>query len=125
MAEDPRQGLGRRGEQLAADYLVAQGFTIVERNWRCAEGEIDIVAREEEVWAFVEVRTRRGRRGPSPEQSLTPRKWRKLIELAQLYLYTHQMSEETAWRIDFVAVEMDERGTLQRVELFRNAITGW
>ena len=57
-----RQGLGRRGEQLAADRLAALGYEIVERNFRCEAGEIDVVARWQTTWVFVEVRTRRGTR---------------------------------------------------------------
>lgn len=124
MQADPRKGLGRRGEQLAARYLEREGYMILDTNWRCAGGEIDIIAQEGEMLAFVEVRTRRGSRGPTPEQSITPAKRSKLIELAQTYLQHHHLTD-TQWRIDFVAVEMDRRGVLQRVELFRNAITGW
>ncbi len=124
MSGDPRQGLGARGEQLAAEHLERQGYVIVDTNWRCAAGEVDIIGREGEVLAFVEVRTRRGRRGPTPEQSLTPAKQAKLIEVARTYLQEHALTD-ARWRIDFVAVEMDRRGVLQRIELLRNAVTGW
>ena len=121
---DPRQGLGARGEQLAAQHLEDEGYTILEANWRCAAGELDIIAQEDETLAFVEVRTRRGRRGPTPEQSMTPANQAKLVELARAYLQEHDLTA-VQWRIDFVAVEMDGRGVLQRVELIRNAVTGW
>ncbi|MFQ5855577.1 MAG: YraN family protein [Anaerolineae bacterium] len=124
MPRDPRKGLGARGEQLAARHLESEGYTIVDTNWRCAAGELDIIAREGEIFVFVEVRTRRGRRGPTPEQSITPAKQARLIELARTYLHEHDLTD-TQWRIDFVAVEMDGRGVLQRVQLIRNAITGW
>ena len=124
MSQDPRKRLGARGEQLAAQHLEAQGYTILDRNWRCAAGELDIIAQEGETLAFVEVRTRRGSAGPTPEQSITPAKQAKLIELAQTYLQEHHLAD-TQWRIDFVAVEMDGRGVLRRVELIRNAVTGW
>ncbi|MBS1252821.1 MAG: hypothetical protein MAG451_01863 [Anaerolineales bacterium] len=124
MTKDPRQGLGERGEQLAVQRLEREGYTIVDTNWRCAGGELDIIAGEGEVLAFVEVRTRRGPRGPTPEQSLTSVKQTKLIELARTYLQEQDLTM-IEWRIDFVAVEMDGRGVLQRVELIRNAVTGW
>ncbi|MFQ5343243.1 MAG: YraN family protein [Anaerolineae bacterium] len=124
MSQDPRKSLGARGEQLAAQHLEAQGFTILDRNWRCAAGELDIIAWEGETLAFVEVRTRRGSAGPTPEQSITPAKQAKLIQLAQTYLQEHHLTD-AQWRIDFVAVEMDGRGVLRRVELIRNAVTGW
>jgi hypothetical protein len=69
-AEYKRQ-LGRRGEDLATAYLRQQGYVILARNWRCPVGEIDIVAREGEILAFVEVRTRRGDRFGTPEESIT------------------------------------------------------
>lgn len=124
MSRDQRKGLGARGEQLAARHLESEGYTILDTNWRCAAGELDIIAQEGEILAFVEVRTRRGRRGPTPEQSITPAKQAKLIELARTYLYENDLTE-TQWRIDFVAVEMDQRGVLQRIELIRHAVTGW
>lgn len=124
MAKDPRQGLGEQGELLAAQHLEEEGYTILDTNWRCTAGELDIIAQENDTLAFVEVRTRRGRRGPTPEQSLTPAKRTKLIELARTYLQEHELTT-VRWRIDFVAVVMDGRGVLQRVELLRNAVTGW
>ena len=54
-----RSQLGNRGEQLAAQYLVQRGYTLIARNWRCAHGEIDIVALADSSIVFVEVRTRR------------------------------------------------------------------
>lgn len=124
MSKDPRQGLGARGEQLAVEHLESEGYTILDTNWHCAAGEVDIIAWEGKILAFVEVRTRRGRRGPTPEQSLTLAKQAKLIELARMYLQEHDLSH-IQWRIDFVAVEMDGQGVLQRVQLIRNAVTGW
>lgn len=109
---------------MAGEHLQAEGYTILDTNWRCASGEVDIIAREGDVLAFVEVRTRRGRRGPTPEQSLTPAKQAKLIELARTYLQERDLTD-VPWRIDFVAVEMDGRGVLQRVDLIRHAVTGW
>lgn len=74
--------------------------------------------------AFVEVRTRRGTRGPRPEQSLTRAKQERLVTLGRLYLDQHGLTD-VQWRIDFVAVEMDSRGALVRVELITNAVSGW
>jgi len=97
------------------------GYVVRERNWRCAAGEIDIVAEEGSCLVFVEVRTRRGREYGTPEESVTPAKQAKLVELAQTYLQEHRWDGD--WRIDVVAVEMTSRGTLLRVELIKNAVT--
>ncbi len=78
-----RHMLGKRGEQYAAQYLTEHGYTIRARNWRCRMGEIDLVTEKDEVLIFVEVRTRRGDRLGTPEESITPAKRAKLIAAAQ------------------------------------------
>jgi putative endonuclease len=116
-----RRKLGRRGEELAAARLEERGYVVRERNWRCSVGEIDIVAEHGDCLAFVEVRTRRGRKYGTPEESVTPAKQAKLVELAQTYLQEHRWDGD--WRIDVVAVEMTSGGKLLRVELIKNAVT--
>jgi putative endonuclease len=118
-----RQGLGRRGESLAAEKLAALGYAVVARNYRCAAGEIDLIARHGETWVFVEVRARRGGKFGAPENSITPRKRRHLISAAQSYLQEHQLAD-VPWRIDVVAVELSPRGDLLRVDVIENAIQG-
>ena len=84
--KDPRQALGKLGERLAADYLRRQGYRIHETNFRCPFGELDIVASEGDVLAFVEVRTRRGDSHGSAQESVTPRKQHRLRQVAEAYL---------------------------------------
>ena len=119
---DDRRGLGRRGEELAARHLAARGYDIVARNWRCEAGELDLVARDSAGLVFVEVRTRRGGALGTPEESITPAKQARLISLAEAYVQVHDWPGD--WRIDVVAVEMDRRGRLLRVEQYENAVTG-
>lgn len=111
-----RIGLGRRGEELAVRELRRRGYEIVERNWRCAVGEVDIVARRGQAWAFVEVRTRRGEAFGTPAESITPKKQARMQAVAERY-----MAEHALWEADgqllVVAVEMDPAGHLQRVEV--------
>jgi len=118
-----RKRLGAWGERIAATHLEAAGYHIVARNWRCRQGEIDLVARAGKMLVFVEVKTRRGRRMGAPEEAFTPRKARKLIQLAQLYLAEYDL--DVAWRIDLVAVELDKTGKLLRCEHIPNAVLGW
>ncbi len=103
---DRRQHLGRRGEQAAAAYLQAKGYTILARNLRCGRGEIDILAARDGLLVFVEVRTRRSSRFLSPEESVTPRKQAHLLAAAESYLQEHPDSPET-WQFDLIAVEGD------------------
>ncbi|MDX1664977.1 MAG: YraN family protein [Candidatus Promineifilaceae bacterium] len=119
-----RKRLGQWGERVAALHLEAKGYSIMERNWRCERGEIDLVARAGEIVLFVEVRTRRGRHLGTPEESITPRKAKKLLSLAARYIAERNLSD-VDWRVDLVAVELDRRGKLVRCEHIPNAIRGW
>lgn len=118
---DRRRALGKLGEDLAAQRLIARGYVIRDRNWRCAEGELDIVAEKDSVLVLVEVRTRRGDRFGTPEESITPAKRAKLLVVAQAYLDEHDETDRD-WRIDVVAIEMGARGEVARFEQIENAI---
>ncbi len=118
-----RKRLGDAGEGIAACELIRRGYVVRERNWRCPEGELDIVAEQGDTLVFVEVRTRRGDHFGTPEESITPAKRAHLIASAQAYLQAHPL-EERDWRIDVVAVEMSLHGELVRVDVIENAIQG-
>ncbi|MEO8082569.1 MAG: YraN family protein [Ardenticatenales bacterium] len=117
---DDRRPLGARAEQDAADRLTASGWTILERNWRHRRGELDIVARDGDTLVFVEVRSRRGARFGSPEESVDARKQARLVALAQGYVAGAGWSGP--WRIDVVAVNVDAEGAPLRWAHYRNAV---
>lgn len=117
-----RQRLGRLGERLAAETLAARGYTIVARNWRCPTGEIDIVAQEGDSLVVVEVRTRSGDAYGTPEESVTPAKQAKLVELGQTYVQEHGW--DGPWRIDVVALQFNRSGRLQRLTVIESAVEG-
>lgn len=121
---DPRRRLGQWGENVAALHLEAGGLALVERNWRCRSGEIDLVARDGETIVFVEVKTRRGRDFGAPEEALTAHKAKKLMQLGEIYMAEHEL-DDVNWRIDLVAVELDESGLLLRCDHIPNAVLGW
>lgn len=98
--------VGRYGEDLAARYLSDHGLAVLERNWRCELGEIDIVAREGDTLVVCEVKTRRGLNYGSPLESITYRKLAKLRKLSGRWLHAHQL-RPAAIRIDVVAVLFD------------------
>jgi len=116
-----RKELGNTGEKLARDFLKKKGYKIRDTNFRCREGEIDIVAEKKGCLVFVEVRTKASSGFGSPEESVTFAKKEKLIASALTYLNNHQNLPES-WRIDFVAVELDQKGKATRIELVENAI---
>ncbi len=113
--------LGRLGEDAAARHLAATGYTLVARNWRCASGELDLVARQGDQMVFVEVRTRRGSQ-THPEASVGSIKARRLTMLAYTYLECAGLSAESAWRIDVIAVEIDFAGRVTRLEQIEYAV---
>jgi putative endonuclease len=104
MSTDPRRKLGAFAEGLAASFLESLGYRVLERNWRCRLGEIDLICREAETLVFVEVRARRGTRFGTPEESLDGRKRRRLERLATAYVQSS--SWLGAWRIDVVTVRI-------------------
>jgi putative endonuclease len=81
-----RKRLGERGEDAAAAFLGRSGMTVVERNWRCSAGEVDIVALDGRTIVLVEVKTRRTVRKGTPEEAVTPAKRRRYAKLAAAYL---------------------------------------
>lgn len=106
---DGRHQLGQNGENLAVHYLQQKGYTVLQTNWRCQYGEIDIIARDGAVVVFVEVRTRRAMTTEPALESITPRKQARLVRLAQAYLNAMDM-DDTRWRIDLIAIAMPYRG---------------
>lgn len=83
------RALGDYGERLAARYLGDQGFTIIDRNWRCARGEIDIVAADGACLVVCEVKTRSSDTFGAPFEAVTPSKARRLRRLAGLWVESH------------------------------------
>lgn len=110
-AANRKHSLGVRGEQMAREYLVRQGYTILATNWHCTYGEVDIVAQQAETIIFVEVRARRA--GASHAfASITPHKQQKLILAAQSYLSAHGL-EDVPCRFDAIAVSSAPDGSLR------------
>jgi putative endonuclease len=103
------QAIGQYGEDLAAKHLVAAGFAILERNWRCELGEIDIVARDGDTLVVCEVKTRRGLNYGSPLESITYRKLATLRSLAGRWLSQYG-ARPPQIRIDVVAVLIPHGG---------------
>jgi len=117
-----RRETGALGEKAARRFLQRKGYAIIESNCRLGAGEIDIVARDGDCLAFVEVRTKRGLQFGTPAESIDRTKRAKLIELGESYLQEHPEAGEN-WRIDVVAVELDRADGVSRIELIRNAVS--
>jgi putative endonuclease len=116
-----RKEVGALGEKLAADYLKKRRYKIIEKNFRCRKGEIDIIAKQGECLVFVEVRTKKSSGFGIPEESITPFKSKRLITLANIYLQNCSGLPKS-WRIDVIAVELKPDNKLSRVEHIENAV---
>jgi putative endonuclease len=116
-----RQEVGKRGEEAARKFLKKRGYRIRETGFRCRHGEIDIIAQKKDCLVFVEVRTKSNLEFGTPEESITRIKKERLIASALTYTSTHE-NLPALWRIDFVAVELDDKGKPKRIELIENAI---
>lgn len=104
-----RRALGQWGEELAARRLTEVGFAILDRNWRCDQGEIDIVARSGDVLVVVEVKTRTTEMFGPPEAAVTPAKANRLRRLTGRWLAEHALSPREV-RIDVVSVLVSPHG---------------
>ena len=104
--------LGRRGEALAADHLVAAGLTILDRNWRCRQGEIDLVARDGDELVFVEVKTRTSVAFGHPLEAITVPKLARLRRLAGAWCEEHP-GVSARLRIDAIAIIAPTHGLVE------------
>lgn len=108
-----RQKTGVAGEERALAYLQQQGLSLVDRNFRCKMGEIDLIMRQDAVLIFVEVRVRADDRHGGAAASITPAKQRRLVRTAQFYL--QRLRELPACRFDVIAIDGDTLRWLRNV----------
>jgi putative endonuclease len=113
----PRRALGAYGERLAARHLSERGMVVLDRNWRCDAGEIDLVLRDGGVLVVCEVKTRTSHACGSPHEAVTSDKVARLRRLAARWVTEHDLHPPDI-RIDLVAVTMQRRGMplLEHVE---------
>jgi putative endonuclease len=117
-----RRAFGDLGERLAVQHLEAKGYRIREQNYRCAEGEIDIVAEANGVVAIVEVKCRRGASMGTAAEGVTPAKQRRLVALAEAYASDH--AADSALRIDVIAIDFARDGRMLSLAHYENAVMG-
>ena len=106
---------GRQGEALAARFLRQRGYDILDTNWHCAQGELDIVARQADMLVFIEVRTRHQTCTEDAFASITARKKERLTAAVWAWLQAHEATA-SAWRLDVIAVALGERTLIEHVE---------
>ncbi|MFA6533579.1 MAG: YraN family protein [Patescibacteria group bacterium] len=100
-----RQQFGQWGEGVACQFLGRRGFKIVEKNYHCREGEVDIVAKQGEAWWFIEVKTRRSAASGEPEEMMDEAKLEKTEAAAFDYLSKKEIETDN-WQIGFIAIKV-------------------
>ena len=113
-----RQILGNEGERIAESYLKEKGYRLVERNYRCPVGELDLIALDRRVIVFVEVKTRSDDRFGTPLESVHLRKQKKMIKAALFFLSQRRLHHREA-RFDVVGISLVDRKPM--VEHVKNA----
>lgn len=108
----PKDALGRQGEDLAVQFLIQAGFLILDRNYRCAGGELDIVAADRRVLVACEVKTRSSLAYGTPIEAVTAQKLRRLRRLAMRWVLTHRLLFDEV-RVDVIGVLKTESGEFQ------------
>ena len=118
-----KRSLGQFGERIAAARLEAEGYRIVDRNFRCREGEIDIIAQKGVYLVFVEVRARRGDAMGNAAASLTLLKGARITAAAEAYCQERPGLPEER-RIDVITIDLSPEGRVLRLDHIENAFTG-
>ena len=105
------KGTGELGEEVAANFLIARGYRILERNFRCKGGEVDIIARdpEDKSLVFIEVKARRGLSYGVPQLAVTPFKQRQISKAALTWLSKNRLHDTNA-RFDVIAILLHTDG---------------
>jgi len=119
MSDDPRHSLGRRGERLAAEHLERLGYRVVARNYRTRFGELDLVATDEYVLVFCEVKTRRS---GDPWQNLGDAKRRQVRSMGATWLAeVHDRPRTSELRFDAIGIRLDRDGALVSLDHLQGA----
>lgn len=114
------QKLGEAGEEIAVEYLTKKGYQIVEQNYRCRNGEIDVIAKDQDMIVFVEVKTRRSLRFGIPQAAVTHKKQVQISTVALNYLYEKDALNSSC-RFDVVAITLPPASEKLNVVHIKNA----
>jgi putative endonuclease len=113
-----KKELGKKGEEVALRFLKEKGYRIIEKNYVCKMGEMDIIAKEKDTLTFIEVKTRTSTEFGPPQLAITPSKQRQLSKVALSYLNKKQLKDVKA-RFDVVAILLGKKG--EEIELIKDA----
>lgn len=113
-----KREIGRNFEQKAADFLIGKGYHILDRNFNCKAGEIDLIGRDEDYLCFIEVKYRSDIDHGFPAEAVNRRKMTRIIRTAQYYMLLHGLPQDTPCRFDVVVILNHD------ISLIKNAFDG-
>ncbi len=111
--------LGRKGEQMALDFLLAKGYQLLERNWRFSRAEVDLILKDGAILVFVEVKTRSYDFYGQPEESITPKKESLIADAAAVYM--EAIGHEWEIRFDIISIILNEQKNKSVLEHYEDA----
>lgn len=116
-----RQTIGIIGEDLACSYVTQQGYKVLRRNYRIRGGEIDIIAKDKDTIAFIEVKTRLNHLYGLPEEAITPAKITFLTRAIAYFATVHNL-HNTLLRLDAVVIDLNHDKAIERISLIKNIV---
>jgi len=126
MKQTEKQKTGQIGENVACEFLMKQGYQILDRNYRKKWGEIDVIAKKDSMIHFVEVKAVSGgvprETDYQPEENVHSWKIKRLGRAIQTYLLEKKVSDETEWQLDVIAVFLDFSSRKARIRITENII---
>lgn len=117
---DPQRQLGAEGEKLAAKFLKRRGYKIVQRNYRCKLGEIDIIASRKGILIFVEVKTRTTEEFGQPQHAITPAKKNQISKAALSYIRENNLARQSC-QFDVIAIMFSSGSRKPKIQHIENA----
>ncbi|MDD6071799.1 MAG: YraN family protein [Clostridiales bacterium] len=106
--EQNKRRLGAKAEQAVRKYLEAHGIDVVEMNYRCRQGEVDVIAKDGEYYVFIEVKYRNTVQYGLPQEAVDKRKQQRISKAAFYYLYSHGMGDTIPVRFDVAAIQKEQ-----------------
>lgn len=106
--EKNKRALGAAGERIVRDYIEKMGMELLEMNFRCRQGEIDLIAKDGQVYVFIEAKYRKTAKYGFPQEAVGVRKQKRICSAAAYYLYKHRLGDNVSVRFDVAALLGDQ-----------------
>lgn len=116
-----KREIGCKYEEKACEYMQKQGFRVLERNFRCRQGEIDVIGEQDGYLVFVEVKYRMTKTSGTAEEAVTYAKQKRICRTADYYRYKHQIGNDRPIRYDVIAIQGEAKDEKEEIRWYQNA----